>query len=129
MIRFLTLAQVIELHGRVVAQSGGSLGIRDLGALESALAQPAMGFGGRELYPELADKAAALGYALIQNHPFIDGNKRIGHAALEVFLVLNAHELRASIDDAEATILAVASGRTSREEFTAWVRGRVVRMD
>lgn len=98
------------------------MGVRDLRALESALAQPRMTFGGQDLYPELADKAAALGYSLIQNHPFVDGNKRIGHAALEALLMLNGAELDATVDDAERTILDVAAGRLTREGFTQWVR-------
>ena len=72
-----------------------------LPALESALAQPQMTFGGEDLYPTLVDKAAALGYALIKNHPFLDGNKRTGHAAMEVFLVLNGYEIHADVEEQE----------------------------
>jgi len=97
-----------------------------LPALESALAQPQMTFGGEELYPTLVDKAAALGYALIKNHPFLDGNKRTGHAAMEVFLVLNGYEIRATIDEQEHVILQVAASEIDREEFTAWLRTHVV---
>ena len=77
----LTLEQILILHQRVIQQSGGASGIRDKGILESALAQPEMSYGGQALYPTIIEKVAALGYSLIQNHPFIDGNKRIGHAA------------------------------------------------
>lgn len=84
-MRYLTLGEVVELYRSVVEQSGGSSGIRDLGALESALAQPRATFGGDDLHVTLVDKAAALGFSLILNHPFLDGNKRIGHAALETF--------------------------------------------
>jgi death-on-curing protein len=77
-MRPLTLIEVLELHRRVVEQSGEALGIRDLGLLESAIAQPRMTFGGEELYPSLFEKAVALGFSIIMNHPFIDGNKRIG---------------------------------------------------
>ena len=79
-------------------------------------------FDGAELYPTLVDKAAALGFSLIQGHPFIDGNKRIGHAAMEVFLVLNGFELRASIDEQEAVVLALAAGNMTREVFADWIR-------
>jgi death-on-curing protein len=85
-----------------------------------------MTYGGEDLYPDLAAKAGALAFSLIQNHPFLDGNKRIGHAAMETFLVLNGHELWASVDDAEATILAVASGQLDRDGLVDWVR-RVLR--
>jgi death-on-curing protein len=86
-------------------------------------------FGGEDLYPALADKAAALGFALVQGHAFIDGNKRIGHAAMEVFLMLNGLELVESVDEQERAILAVASGKMSREAFTEWVTQRVRALD
>lgn len=110
-----------------MAQSGGLAGIRDLGALEPALAQPRMTFGGEDLSPTLVDKAAALGFSLI-NHPFTDGNKRIGHAAMEAFLVLNGHEIIAPVDEQERLILDVAAGTIAREALAAWLRGHVARM-
>jgi len=96
-MRYLTLEQVMDLHRLVIAQFGGTNGLRDLNALESAIAQPAMTFDAVDLYPTAAAKAGALAHSLIQNHPFIDGNKRIGHAAMEVFLVLNGHEVDAEL--------------------------------
>jgi death-on-curing protein len=124
-VRYLSLGEVLELHRRIVAETGGASGLRDLGALESAVAQPRMTFGGQDLYADLADKATALGFSLIQNHPFVDGNKRVGHAALEVFLVLNGADLGATVDEAEHTILDVASGHLKREGFTEWVRSHI----
>jgi death-on-curing protein len=125
-VRYLTLSEALELHRRIIGQSGGALGVLNLGALESALAQPRMAFGGRDLYPSIVDKAAALGYSLIQNHPFLDGNKRTGHAAMEVFLFLNEFEIQSSIDEQERIVLQVASGELDREAFTVWLRDRVV---
>ena len=125
MIRYLVLIEVIELHRQIIEQSGGALGIRDLGALESALAQPYMTFGGEELYPKLVDKASAIGFSLVMNHPFIDGNKRIGHAAMEVFLVMNGVEIDASVDEQESIFLSLASGKINREEFTDWLKSHV----
>jgi death-on-curing protein len=124
-VRYLTLSEVLELHRRVIGQSGGTLGILNLGALESALAQPRMTFGARELYPSIVDKAAALGYSLIQNHPFLDGNKRTGHVAMEVFLFLNGFEIQSSVDEQERIVLQVASGKMDREAFTLWLRDHV----
>ena len=121
-MRFLSLQEVISLHSLLIAQSGGGSGLRDLGALESAVAQPEASFGGEELYPDLASKAAALGHSLIQNHPFVDGNKRIGHGAMEVFLLLNGHEIDASVDEQEQIIIGVASGKVSRIELGEWLR-------
>jgi death-on-curing protein len=122
-VRYLTLGEVLELHRLVLAQTGGATGLRDLGALESAVGQPRQTFGGADLYPTLAEKGAALGFSLIQNHPFVDGNKRTGHAALETFLLMNGYELQASVDEAEAIILRVASGQCPRNDFVAWVAG------
>lgn len=125
MTRFLTIAEVLELYTRVVAIGGGAFAIRDLGALESAVAQPRATFDGVELYASLEEKAAALGFSLILNHPFVDGNKRIGHAALEVFLVLNGYELRATVEDAERMILGVAAGTVARDELVQWIRAHM----
>ena len=122
MIRYLSLEEVLELHRLVLRQSGGLEGLRDLGGLESAVAQPQMTFDGQDLYPCLPTKAAALGFSLIRNHPFVDGNKRIGHLAMEMFLVLNGHELDAGVDEQERIILGLAAGEVSREEFAGWVR-------
>ncbi len=127
-MRYLSIEEVIELHTRVIRQTGGSHGLRDRGSLESSVLQPLQAFGGEELYPSLIEKAAALGYFLIQNHPFVDGNKRIGHAAMETLLVLNGFEVAASVDEQETTILAVASGESSREAFTAWLVEHVARI-
>lgn len=94
--------------------------------LESALAQPLMTFGGEDLYLTIVEKASALGFSLINNHPFIDGNKRIGHAAMETFLVLNNHEIDAIVDEQEQIILKVASGELGRDNFTTWLRVHLI---
>ena len=125
-MRYLTVAEVVDLHWRILAQSGGSDHILDLAGLESALAQARATFEGREPHPTMVENASALGFSLIQNHPFVDGNKRTRHAAMEAFLVLNDHEISATVDEQERVILAVASGDTSREEFTRWLRAHVV---
>ncbi|HEV3384244.1 MAG TPA: type II toxin-antitoxin system death-on-curing family toxin [Gemmata sp.] len=125
MIRFLTLEEMLELHRLILEQSGGLDGLRDSGSLDSALAQPQMTFDGQELYPSLAEKAAVLGFSLVCNHPFVDGNKRVGHAAMETFLVLNGWELVAGIDEQEQLFLSLAAGSLPREEFTAWVQSHL----
>jgi death-on-curing protein len=125
MMRFLTVSEVLEAHRQIIEATGGSHGCRDLGGLDSALAQPRMAFGGHDLYSTLAEKASALGFSLIRNHPFIDGNKRIGHAAMELFLMFNGHELAANVEEQERVILAVAASTMHREEFTEWVRNRI----
>jgi death on curing protein len=120
--RYLTFAEVLELHQSVLERWGGAGGIRDINVLESALAQPRQSFGDADLYPDLPSKAAALCFSLVLNHPFIDGNKRIGHAAMEVFLMVNGKELRASVDDQERIILELAAGQLSRDAFLEWVQ-------
>lgn len=124
-MRHLQLDEVLELHRRILAQSGGADGLRDRGALESALAQPQMAFGGRDLYPDLAGKAAALGHALVANHPFVDGSKRIAHAATEVLLLLNGFELDATVDQAERLMLDLAAGLLGRDELSSWLRAHI----
>ena len=125
-MRYLTLDEILMLHQWVLEQSGGSSGVRDIMAVESAIAQPRMAFGGKDLYPTLAEKAAALGYSLVCNHAFVDGNKRIGHAAVETFLALNGFEISAPIDEAENIVLRLAAGELSREEWTSWVQKHIV---
>ncbi|MBI5824937.1 MAG: type II toxin-antitoxin system death-on-curing family toxin [Chloroflexi bacterium] len=124
-MRYLTVGEVLEIYSRVMNQSGGSVGILDLGALESAVAQPRMTFNSEELYPTIIEKASALGFSLIQNHPFIDGNKRAGHAAMESFLMFNDYEISASVDEQVEIILGVASGKVDRVAFTEWLKSHV----
>jgi len=121
-MRYLSLEEILALHRRIVDQFGGAHGLRDLGSLESAIAQPQMSFGGNDLYSTIEEKAAALCFSLVMNHPFIDGNKRVGHASLETFLVLNRLELDAEVDDAEQVMLELAAGRLSREQLIEWLR-------
>lgn len=125
-MRYPTLKDVLELHRRIIARTGGHNGVRDLRALLSALAQPRMTFGGQDLYPTVVDKAAALGFAIIRNHPFVDGNKRVGHAVMEMFLLMNGYEIDASVDEQEAVILKVAAGEMDRAAFTEWLKAHVV---
>lgn len=124
-MRYLRLHEVLELYRRIIEQSGGSIGIQNLNALESALAQPRMTFGGKDLYPSVVEKAAVLAFSLLQNHPFLDGNKRVGHAAMETFLLLNHFEIAAPPDEQEKVILQVAAGELGRVGFTAWLGSHI----
>ncbi|NLF06796.1 MAG: type II toxin-antitoxin system death-on-curing family toxin [Pirellulaceae bacterium] len=125
-MRYITLDEILELHQSILEQSGGGSGIRDFGLLQSALVQPRMTFAGSDLYRTLEEKAAALGFSLIANHPFVDGNKRVGHAAMETFLVLNGREIVTSVEDAERMILGVASGDADREDLLKWLQSNIV---
>ena len=124
-MRYLTLGEVVALHRALVAATGGADGVRDFGALESALAQPKATFDGTDLYPSVVDKASALAYGLAMNHPFLDGNKRIAHAAMAVFLELNGRHVVASIDEQERLMLDLAAGHVSRLELTTWIASHV----
>lgn len=121
-MRYLSLTEVLDLHRLVIAQTGGAEPVLDLRGLESAITQPRATFEGRDLHPSLADKAAALCYSLILNHPFLDGNKRVGHAAMETFLMLNGYEVLSSVEESERLILDVASGQVSREDLAEWLK-------
>ncbi len=125
-MRYLTLGELLELHHQLIKMYGGAAGIHSLEALEAALAQPRTTFGGEDLYPTVVEKAAALGFSLIMNHPFADGNKRLGHAAMAVFMYLNGYEIEASVSEQEEVILQLAAGQLQRNEFTDWLRTRVV---
>jgi death-on-curing protein len=124
-MRYLALSEVVELHRRLLEGTGGASGIRDFGALESAIAQPRATFGGVDLYPTLVEKTAALGFSLVQGHAFVDGNKRVGHAAMETFLILNGSEIDAPVDDQERLILDLAAGRIGRSQLVDWLRQHV----
>jgi death on curing protein len=123
-MRYLTLSEVLELYRRLIEQTGGGPGIRDLGSLQSA--QVHMTFGGQELYPTIVEKAAPLGFSIIRNHPFVDADKRTGHAAMETFLVLNGFEIDAPADEQERIILGAASGEIRREDLVHWLQGHIV---
>jgi len=125
-MRYLSVAEILELHERLLAASGGASGVRDIGILESAASQPHAAFGGQDLYPDLVAKAAALCFSLVMNHPFVDGNKRIGHAAMETFLILNGREIQCDVDEQEQVVLDLAAGNLSRNAFSEWVRLHVV---
>src|SRR5437773_3317701 len=111
---FLTVAEVVDLHGRLIAQFGGSMEVRDLGLLQSALAMPSASFGGQFLHESLPDMAAAYLYHLVQNHAFVDGNKRIGAAAARVFLLANGAKFDPSEKEYGDLTLAVASGKVDK---------------
>ncbi len=125
-MRYLTLGDVLELHGRLMALSGGPATLARLPGLESAFALPRQTFGGADLYPSLATKAGILGFAPIQNHPFTDGYKRVGNAAMETFLWLNGFELSAAVEVGEQAIRATAAGSGTKDDLIGWVQARLV---
>lgn len=124
MVYYLSVTQVLELHRLQLQHYGGGDGIRDRGCLEAACARPQMTFGGEDLYREFPDKAAALMHSLVMNHPFVDGNKRVGaHAAL-VFLIVNDWDVQATSSDLEKVTMALAQGQLDLESLSIWWRQR-----
>jgi death-on-curing protein len=119
---FLSLAEVLEIHRDQIERYGGHAGLRDLGLLQSALAMPAAGFGGRYLQGDLLEMAAAYLFHIVQNHPFIDGNKRTGTVAAIVFLSLNGIELEADEIQLEKLVFDVAKGKAGKYTVVDFLR-------
>lgn len=121
-MRYLNPEQVLFIHARLIAETGGEHGLRDLGLLQSAVSRPQAVFDGNELYPDIVHKAAALLDSLINNHPFVDGNKRTGITATAMFLQMNEYSLTASNQDVVSFVLSLASGKQSIQTIAEWLR-------
>jgi death-on-curing protein len=119
---FLTLEEVLDLHRESIERYGGSAEVRDVGLLLSALAMPATTFGGEFLHPDLAAMAGALLFHLVQNHPFVDGNKRAGAAAARVFVLMNDATFDPPSKEYEDLVLAVASGAAAKDQAVEFFR-------
>lgn len=120
---FLDLNQIIRLHRSLIEHYGGSEGIRDAGLMHSAIAMPQASFGGQFLHTDLFEMAAASLYHIVQNHPFIDGNKRTGAAATVIFLMMNGIDLTADEEGLIEITLAVAQGKADKKEVADFFRG------
>jgi death-on-curing protein len=121
---YLSVVQLERLHQMQLQAFGGAAGLRDRGGLEAAAARPQMTFGGDDLYADVAAKAAALMHSIVMNHPFVDGNKRVGAMAAELFLVVNAQRLEAPDEALVDLAFAVARGEVSAEALAIWIRQR-----
>ena len=119
---FLGLDEVIEIHWDMIERYGGSAGIRDMGLLQSAVAMPQAGFGSEFLHADLFEMAAAYLFHIVQNHPFIDGNKRVGSMAAFTFLTLNGLTLAAPETDFELVVLEVARGRLNKAAIVEFLK-------
>ena len=120
MIR-LSKSQVLLIHDQLISETGGSSGLRDEGMLDSALNAPFQTFGGEDVYPSLQQKAARLCFSLVKNHPFVDGNKRIGAHAMLVFLALNGIDLQHSQTELSDVILQLAAGEIEATDLLHWI--------
>jgi death-on-curing protein len=121
-MKYLTPEQVLFIHSRVIAETGGIHGVRDLGLLESAVARPQATFDGKELYADVFIKAAALMDSLVNNHPFADGNKRTGVMSAGLFLLINGYKLKTSSAGMEDITLRVATKKVTLEKLAQWMK-------
>ena len=119
---FLTLDDIIESHQNQIDTYGGSHGIRDIGLLESAIAQPEASFGGEYLHADIFEMAAAYLYHLVMNHPFVDGNKRVGLEAALIFLEINNENLKASDQELIDLVLKTTAGQVGKREIAEFFR-------
>ena len=117
----LSKEQILLLHAQLIAETGGSVGVRDERLLESALCAPFQSFEDMDVYPSIQQKAARLGMGLTKNHAFLDGNKRIGAHAMIIFLALNRIELRYTQKELSDTFLKVAAGNLSFNQLLNWI--------
>lgn len=117
----LSKEQILMLHSQLVSETGGIGGIRDVALLESAINIPFQSFGDKDVYPSIQQKAARLGFGLVKNHAFVDGNKRIGAHAMLVFLALNQIELEYTQKELSDIILEIASGEKEFDDLCKWV--------
>ena len=118
---FFEYEQVVKIHSSLIAKTGGMDGIRDAQLLDSALKTPFQTFGGNNPYPDILDKASQLCYSLIENHPFVDGNKRIGVHLMLLFLKLNNIEVNYSQQELVDFGLDIASGKMSKNDIKGWI--------
>ena len=114
-MNYLYPKQVLYLYRQIIQQSGGTIGLRDEGLLESAVYRPQASFGGQDLYPDLLSKVAALGHSIILNHPFVDGNKRAGFEAMRLMLRLNGYDLHASFEAKFDFVMEIAKGKLTEQ--------------
>lgn len=121
----ISVKETEHLHAILIRNFGGTDGIRDKPALESALSRPFQTFDGTELYPTPVEKAAALIESILNNHPFVDGNKRTGYTLLRLFLMNNGLDLRASQEEKYEFVIGIASGQKRYEEILMWLESHV----
>lgn len=122
MTLYLTAEEILAVHSLIVEATGGSHGLRDVGLLESIIARPKAGFGGRDLHTDLFTKVAVFAEAITNYHVFVDGNKRTAFVATARFLVINGYEITATNKEVEKTMLAVAEKRTDEAKLAVWLK-------
>jgi death-on-curing protein len=117
---------VLEIHNKAIELFGGGNGVRNFGALESALNRPFQTFGEEDLYPTVIEKAAAIGESIIMNHPFVDGNKRTGYILLELILKINGFNITASTDIIYEFVINISTGAIRFESIVVWLQQNTI---
>ena len=125
-MKCLSKNEILYLHHRLIEMYGGEDGIRDEGMLDSAINSPFQTFDGKDIYPTLAEKASALGYQLAMDHPFVDGNKRMGAHAMLVFLALNGVRLSYTQDELAHIFYSIAESESTREDLRQWILSHIL---
>lgn len=120
-LKFLTVTRVLLIHDRLVKRIGGSAGVRDLGLIESAVARPQSGFGGKYLYTNIFDMAASLLQSLLKNHSFVDGNKRTALTSASIFLELNGYKLNRNDNEIVEFAVRVDNSNLTLEQISSWL--------
>jgi death-on-curing protein len=126
--KFIPEELVLTIHADLLQRYGGQPGLRDRGLLESALSQPRMTFSRKEVHKTVFDKAAAYGFHVCNNHPFIDGNKRVAFVLMDVFLQKNGWEIRATEEEAYSMMISLASGKLSKTQLSSWLKEHTARL-
>ncbi len=122
----ISVKQAMQIHSIAIKKFGGAEGVRDTGALDSALARPFQTFGGSDLYPTLFEKAAAIGESIIMNHPFVDGNKRTGYLLLEAILRNEGYKINSSDNDLYTFVINISTGALSFEGIVEWLKANTL---
>lgn len=125
----IRIKEVEQLHKILIDKFGGSHGVRDKSALESAIARPFQTFDGKDLYPSILEKAASLIESILINHPFIDGNKRTGYTLLRLFLIQNGLDISASQDNKYEFVINIASGTLKYEGIVSWLKFNTLKLN
>jgi len=121
-VKYLTAEQILFIHSRLIDETGGSHGVRDVRLLESALARPRATFGGKDLYPDIFEKAAVLMESIVKNHPFIDGNKRTAITSAGIFLERNGYSFHPTLEELESLTRRMAEGKISLPDAVKWFK-------
>ena len=128
-ITWITNKLALSIHHRQLAEHGGLDGVRDQGMLESALARPQQLFSYTKPKPSIAKLAGAYAFAIAHNHPFVDGNKRTAYVACRTFLLLNGHDITASLDERYHVFMKMAAGAMPEDQFVQWLQDNVASTD